>query len=502
MKKFIACFVALLVLVPFLAACEESGGEASTNTNSNSTAVSGTTSENAEVSLPDVEVKDMQGREFNVICWDWGAGSASILGYTGEIMYDEENPSAVDEAKKIVVDTIEDRYNCTINGEKTNVTSIVTTIRNQVTSGLHYYDIVFDSISTTATMVPDKLILDLHSVENIDLTDPWWDQNAVKDLSIDNKVYFTCGDINTYDDQGTWCMLFNKTLKTKLGIEEDFYQLARDKKWTFDKFVEICKDNITADTSGDGILDENDTWAFGTEKYNIYVHVLAAGQKISGKDENDLPYLTVSKEPEATYTILSKVLEFYNDEQTVMVANTPKYEGKNFPNVWEATVHKAFIEGRELFYMCGLINSASFRVMEDEFGILPIPMYYDTQDRYYHTVSVGNSSCMSIPEGTTDVADVGLIISAIAKESKIHVTPAYYDVQLKYRDSRDDDSGEMLDLIFASRTFDIANAYNWGGIREQYTSMSASDIASRFERTISSAELAMESFVEKITEEE
>jgi hypothetical protein len=295
-------------------------------------------------------------------------------------------------------------------------------------------------------------------------------------------------------------MLFNKTLKAKLGIEEDFYQLVRDKKWTFDKFKEICKNKITSDTSGDGILDENDLWAFGTEKYNIYVHVLASGQKISKKNDNDIPYLTVAEEPEATYTILADILEFYNDENTVMVANTPKYEGKGFSNVWEATVHKAFIEGRELFYMCGLINSASFRVMEDEFGILPIPMYYDTQDRYYHTVSVGNASAMSIPVNTTDIADVGLIVSAIAKESKILVTPAYYDVQLKYRDSRDDESGEMLDLIFSTRTFDIANTYNWGGIRDKYTDINQTNIASRFETGLSAANIAMESFIEDILE--
>ena len=500
MKKLFACIVALLMLVPLMAACEDT--TETTTSEAVSGTVSGTTSNDAEVSLPEVEVKDMEGREFNVLCWDWGAGSASILGYTGEIMYDEENPTAVDEAKKLVVDKIESEYNCTINGEKTNEVAFTTTIKNQVTSGLHYYDIVFDSISTSAAMVPDGILVDLNSVPNLDLSDPWWDQNAVKDLSIANKNNFACGDINTYDDQGTWCMLFNKTLKTKLGIEEDFYQLVRDNKWTFDKFKEICKDNITSDTSGDGVLDENDTWAFGTERYNIYVHVLAAGQKISGKDDDDLPFLTVVEEPQATYTILADILEFYNDEQTVMVANTPKYESKGFANVWEATVHKAFIEGRELFYMCGLINSASFRVMEDEFGILPIPKYYDTQDRYYHTVSVGNASCMSIPEGTTNIDQVGLIISAIARESKILVTPAYYDVQLKYRDSRDDESGEMLDLIFATRTFDIANAYNWGGIREQYTSMSASDIASRFERITSTAELAMDNFVEKVTEKE
>jgi hypothetical protein len=108
---------------------------------------------------------------------------------------------------------------------------------------------------------------------------------------------------------------------------------------------------------------------------------------------------------------------------------------------------------------------------------------------------------MHIPTTTPNVEDLGLVISAIAKESKRLVTPAYYDVQLKYRDSRDDESGEMLDLIFATRTFDVADAYNWGGIREQYVNMSQSDIASRFDAMLSAANLAMESFVEKMTDE-
>lgn len=493
MKKLFTCLVALLMLVPLLVACDS---ETATD-NSGSDAATG----NSEVTTV-TPVKDMEGREFYVLCWDFGAGSNSILGYTGEIMYAEENPSAVDEAKKIVVDKIESDYNCQIVGEKTSTTAIPTTIRNQVTSGLHYYDILFDSTGTTATMAAEDLLMDLNTISTIDLSDPWWDQNAVTDLSIGGKVYFACGDINTYDDQGTWCVLFNKTLKDKLGIEEDFYQLVRDNKWTLDKFMEICKSDITNDSSGDGVLDEKDTWAFGTETYNIYVHLVAAGEKIAVKDSDDIPYLTISENPEATYNILGKVVEFYNDTSTVMVANHPPYSTKFAnSNCWEETVHKAFIEGRELFYMCGLINSASFRVMEDEFGILPIPKYSSTQDRYYHTVSVGNSTVMSIPEGTTDVEDVGLIVTAIAEQSMHTVTPAYYDIQLKYRDSRDDESGEMLDLIFSTRTFDAGNTYNWGGIREQYVSMSASDIASRFERVKSSAETAMNNFITDISED-
>jgi len=481
MKKLCLCLLAFLMLIPLLAACD-----------SNEAAESSQESQSSGEYVPVTPVKDMGGKTFNVLCHDWG--SASILGYTGEIMYDEENPSSVDEAKKWVVDYVESTYNCEIVGEKTNTVSIPETIKNQVLSGSNdsEYDICFTGISSTAPLAIEGLIEDLNTISTIDLTEPWWDQNAVKDLSIGGKVFFTCGDINTYDDQGTWCMLFNKNLKQTLGIQEDFYQLVKDNQWTFDKFVEICKNsNATYDSDGDGDQDELDNWAFGTETYNVYVHVVASGQKITQKDNDDVPYLTLKEETESTFKVITDTLEFYNDQSLVMIANAPPYSTKFPLYCWEETVHKAFIEGRELFYMCGLIHAASFRVMEDEFGILPIPKYSSTQDRYYHTVSQGNASCMCIPLGLEDTEDVGLIVSAVAEMSKQKVTPAYYDVQLKYRDSHDDESGEMLDIIFASRTFDLGAAFNWGSLLSQYTSLDV-NVASRFEASLTAAETQME----------
>ncbi|MBR5285839.1 MAG: hypothetical protein IKU30_02980 [Clostridia bacterium] len=503
MKKTIAILLLAAMLAFCFASCEapEATDESSASSQSSSAVSNAGNSDASDdyMNIP-IEVKDLGGREINVLCYNFGEGSASILGYTGEIMYDEENPSAVDEAKKIVVDKIESLYNVKINGEYNPIGQYNSSIiKNQVTSGLHYYDIVFDALCSAAAMATEGLQVDLTTISTLDLSQPWWDQNAVKDLSIGNKLFFVCGDINTFDDQGTFCVLFNKTLKSKLGVEEDFYQLVRDNKWTMDKFEEICKDNITYDSTGDGILDEHDTWALGTERYNIFIQLVGAGQHIAGKDANDLPYLVVDREPEATYTILGDILEFYNQDNVVMVANTPKYENKGYSNVWEATVHKAFVEGRELFYMCGLFNAASFRVMEDEFGILPIPKYSEIQDRYYHTVQSGHNTMMHIPTTTPDLEDLGLVISALAKESKKYVTPAYYDVQLKYRDSRDDESGEMLDLIFATRSFDIADAYNWGGIRDQYLKIDQSNIASRFDSTLSASKMVLEKFIEDMT---
>ncbi len=493
MKKLLVCLLVLMMVVPMFVACDddEVGGDESVN-------ITG-----MNLTTP---VIDLGGRDVNILCWDYSIGNDSIKGYTGEIMYSEDNPSSVDVAKKEVATYIQQTYNCKLVGEMISTGSIAETVRTQNLSGTHYYDICFDSLGKAANLALENQILDLKSVEGIDLSKSWWDQNAVADLSIGGKVYFTCGDINTYDDQGTWCILFNKNLKDKLGISEDFYQLVRDDEWTYDKFVEICTGSktgvkITNESNGDGVLDEKDTWAFGSETYNIYVHAVGAGMKIAQKDDNDLPTLTVSTEAQATYTILGKILEFYNDRSTVMVANASPYLEK-FPspkNPWDETVHKAFTEGRELFYMCGLINVASFRTMDDEFGILPIPKYYETQDRYYHTVSVDNCTVMFLPISipTNQRAEIGTLVSAIGELSEQKVTPAYYDVQLKYRDAKDDESGEMLDLIFASRTFDLGCAFNWGDILWQYMSMDQA-IASRFESILGKAENALEETIEAV----
>ena len=354
------------------------------------------------------------------------------------------------------------------------------------------------SNADAASLALDGQLTDLKTVSTIDLSAPWWDQNSVKDLSLCNKLYFVMGDINLYDNQGTWVMLFNKTLKEKLGIQDDFYQLVRDDKWNFDTFAEICRrDGISRDLNSDGVMDEKDQWAFGTERFNIYVSYVSAGRNIADKDKDDVPYLSVLDNMEATTNVLMKVLDFYNDKNTVITADVSPYLEKYGDEVWRDTVHKAFIEGRELFYMCGLILNTSFRKMKDDMGILPIPKFDPAQDRYYHTVSQANSDVMCIPAGfsESELDDIGLLASALSRESKKVVTPAYMDVQLKYRDAKDEESGEMLDIIFASRTFDVGSMYNWGGLLYDFMSLDT-NVVSRFEADANAARTALEQAIE------
>ncbi len=497
-KKIVLLLLVMALTLPMLFACGDDTADTSSAADTSSSAeseVSDETSVNTDVAPA---VKDLGGREINVLCWDWSAGSASILGFTGEVISnEEENPTSVDIAKKAVIDLVEEQYNVTISGLVTNNNSYFSEVQNMVASGIYSYDIVFGASGFASTQASNDYLTDLTTVSTINLKNSWWDQNAVNDFSINNKLFWVCGDINTYDNLGTWCVLFNKNMKDNLGITDDFYGKVDDGAWTLDYFMEICR-GVTHDDNGDGVTDEFDVWACGTEKFNVFAQVVGGGLHGVEKDDDDLPYITVAKNPERTYAALDKIINFYLSDE-VMVANGGKYDGKGYSNVWEATVHKAFVEGRELFYICGLINVASFRSMENEFGILPMPKTFADQDSYYHTVSAGNSSYMMLPFGVPNVEDLGLVVEALAMHSQKLVTPEFYETQLKYRDTRDNESAAMLDLIFATRSFDLTPVYNWGGLLDCYTTMDT-NYASRFDSILDAAETAMQDTIDALME--
>jgi hypothetical protein len=275
--------------------------------------------------------------------------------------------------------------------------------------------------------------------------------------------------------------------------DKNFYEMVDNDEWNMDNFIAICK-GVTYDSSGDGTLDEFDTWALGTELFNVYAHALSGGNRIASKDGDDIPYLTL--QTEAMYDALDKITGFYQDKETVMIANDGRFDHRGYENNWESTIIKAFTDGRELFYMGGLMNLTNFRSMENDFGMLPLPKMTAEQDRYYHTVSTSKTSALAIPNNAPNVEDLGLIIEALGAMSKNKVTPEYYDRTLKLQASRDDESSRMLDIIFESRVFDLASIYGWGGAVSNIYYSTDSNYVSRMESILPRLESEMEATIE------
>ena len=103
------------------------------------------------------------------------------------------------------------------------------------------------------------------------------------------------------------------------------------------------------------------------------------------------------------------------------------------------------------------------RDMESDFGVLPYPKWDEAQETYAHYVD-GHATIMAIPKTCRDLDREGIILEAMSYESYLSCLPIYYDVLMTKKNVRDEQSGEMLELIYNTRAFDFAYVYDNFGL--------------------------------------
>ncbi len=367
-------------------------------------------------------------------------------------------------------------------------------VKQAVQAGDDIYDMLLAGGSATGSLATNKLLLDFTALPYVDLTKPWYDQSANASLSLGNHLYMTAGDMNIMDNNATWIILFSKNLAEEL-LDENVYTLASEGRWTLDKLKEFSS-NASADINGDGVQDEFDRWGLSGETFNTMAYIEGCGGKVFAKDENDMPYIAMQDEKFYDLFTLAHSVNG-NFDNCMLVDNfNAKYPGDA---IWDDCINKAFSEDRVLFMCTGLNRVSMLREMEGDFGLLPIPKYDDAQESYHCLVSIWASNMISVPITAGNPERTSIIIEALSAESKYTLTPAYYDITLKTKSARDEESAAMLDLIFEGRAFELGNMYGWGGLFDvplALTKSGKTDLVSQIESKIKGAETAMQKTVD------
>ena len=111
--------------------------------------------------------------------------------------------------------------------------------------------------------------------------------------------------------------------------------------------------------------------------------------------------------------------------------------------------------------------------MKNDFGVLPCPMYDDTQDNYTCNVGAWTSNCVAVPTSVheEDLPLATHFIEALGAVSHELLTPTYFEQTLQYQISRDDESMRMLELINNNRAPDLSEMYRWGGLMQTIADM-------------------------------
>lgn len=413
----------------------------------------------------------------------WDKNDFAAGEVTGELMNDAVYARNV---------ALEDRYNIKLRNEKQYENAGGTkgegkgyqNIMKQVLAGDTAYDAAAIAGYDACTLVLQQYLAELSAMPHVDLTQPWWDQNAVADMRLNGKTYFTTGDISTAINDCTIAVFFNQQVAADNGITE-LYDAVRDGSWTFDMLAARAGE-VASDLNGDGKYDANDRFGTITWDDTVMAAVNATGVKCASVDENGALSLTLYDEK------VVGMLEKYCD---LVLDKTVSY---NYQRVSYdiSTPVSMFQNGQSLFFMQLMNLASSLRDMEADFGILPFPKYTSDQSRYYSTVGSWHSVFFCVPSYMEDADRTGTIVEALAYTSREIVRPVYYDQILDYKYMRDEDSVDMLDIILSTRVFDLGWFYKVGTYCDEVIFMiwdNTPNFTSRYEKFADKAQADIES---------
>ena len=424
--------------------------------------------------------KDFGGREFTIL-----TDNVSNLLHSWQLIApDEQVGEALNDAMYNRNKKIEEIYNVTISSVYT--TTLKDDANNSISAGEDVYSALFGRMDYTFTLAQEGKLMNYYDMPHINPDAEWWDETVVRDLSFRDSLYHLTGDISPATDSRVYTIVFNKDMCTELGLEMP-YQYVLDGTWTLDRFNTYISD-VNNDINGDGQMNYDDRWGFMSQDGCSWMMYMAGGGKVTEKNEQN--EWVIAFDTERNIELAMESLKVASDKNKTLMAN--QYVTDHGGDWAAATAW--FANGGSLFRSSVLEPiPRDLRTLEVNFGVVPFPKMDENQTQYY-TLAEETSKLICVPV-TADAEMAGLILESLAVESVETVKPAFYDVVLNGKVVRDEESKEMLDIIFANKVFDIGLTVNLASFKSMFTNLEKSgstDIASSFASSISSAETALQ----------
>jgi len=415
------------------------------------TTVEETTADPLADNLPEA---DYDGYTFRI------GASGQEMEWIGYLIRPEQNGEVLNDAIYKANLAVAERFD--INFEHiplsgTNFGTMDVVIQN-AKAGEDAYDLVtqHDIQSTKGTL--QGVYRNVHDLEHIDLSRPWWPVHTTNALTVNGKMYVIANSMSYYGLYSTRCLFFNKGLMKDLGIEYP-YEDVRNGTWYLDDLITMTKD-IYSDLDNDGARSLNDRYGFAITG-TAYCFLECFGIDAFGKDENG--FLTDT---------------FYNERNVSAVEKSNAWFFGGTQGAYFKSSHAGYFEpdsalimfanGNVLFGFNSVGRQTQACMDSDvEFGIVPMPKLDEAQQDYI-SGCVDNPICVPITNKNMD--RTGMIVEAMSAEGYRSVQPAYTETVMKERYASDKDSVEMLDIIFNGRMLAAGYLYNTDSSARMQTS--------------------------------
>ena len=332
-------------------------------------------------------------------------------------------------------------YNCSIELHMSE--NPYTAAMNDVTSNQHTIDFYNHQhgVANTATSGNNYNLYTL----GIDFTNDWWDQQYVETNTLKNSagmdtLYSCIGDFSLISYACTHTLIFNKDVYENSPISDNVYELVKNKQWTMDKFMEMCK-AAAKEASGNTELHTSEGDILGWIRTGHATHGLhvASGLSIIETKNKALSFEAINNTAQWT-TVIDKAIEVWS---------MPEGETLGYSSI------PAAVAGGYTLFSSEILNS-SLRNLKDyenlRVGLLPYPLYSESQENYAHYVD-NHLYAYSVPISVSEIDEMGKFIELYGYHSKYIVRKAWVETYA-YEYCSDPESAEMLDIILDSRTYD------------------------------------------------
>lgn len=413
---------------------------------------------------------DFNGKEFRIISSLAAHGKkdtfhASILAEsTGDI---------IDDAMYKRNSAVMERFGITITEEEMPYHEVLPIVRNCISAGDNVYDLVSLVDRDALSMVSDGMLYYMDEIPYLDFNKPYWSQTLNESMSICGRYILAYNDFMLTAYDYTHLLTFNKQMIEDFKLQTP-YDLVEDGSWTLDKFSEYIK-HVGSDVNGDSVFDDNDRYGFTSLAKQIApCFWIGSGCLSIEKDKDGLPEFTMANEK--MLSVLQTAYDLTWGDTSWYIQKEGEYE----------IGYELFSNNQALFANTdfGALFGGTYRDMKTDYGMIPYPKYDEEQQSYYSRVEGGMAYV--VPVTIDDPEFVGAVIEALACESYNTVLPAYYEIALKAKFTRDDQSVRVLDMIMGSRVYDLGDTFFCNYIRDGFVfkafnngnTVAASDIES------------------------
>lgn len=490
-KHFLRCasfLLAVLMAVPSIASC---GGE-----------TSGTTDTQAATDSPEVETVDpndrsqtkdslpdnldFSGRQFTVYCSSTARNEEFYAGMgeeTGEVVEDAVYRRNLSVQERLNIVFRSDSYDFGWN-------EIAGEVQKLVMAGDTTYDMFLGSQAGMTQLITENCFINAKDLEYIDFSQPWWNNNFMNELSVNDEYrFYLSGDFFMDALHWTRAVFFNKKMYADyFDNADELYEEVLSGQWTIDRMAEIAK-AVYLDLNNNGTSDADDQLGFGSYLTYSSTDPFIYGSDVAFTTRDSSGFVELSMMSDDAVTLAEKVVDFFYQA------------GSYFGFDGDASNQNVFIEGRMMFLGNSNLGAAkALRDMKQDFGFLPYPKFDAEQTEYKNLIHDSNLiGGISIASQNHDM--VGACLEALSAETYRTVTPAWYETALKVKYSRDDLSSQMIDLIKESATSNFIYAFNYaingmGLVYRDLVTKNNKDYASAVKRLEKSANQKLENVLD------